>query len=51
MLWYAAGDFGDEGAKFRSQVQKSLASAWRLGVERKDGPPGFASVFCAWASK
>src|SRR5437763_9754998 len=43
MLWISAGDFGDEGQKFRGQVRQSIPQAWRLGIER-DNKPTFASV-------
>jgi hypothetical protein len=49
MLWYAAGEFGDEGEKFRQQVKQSLANAWRLGIERANART-FASVYCEWAA-
>jgi hypothetical protein len=49
MLWYAAAEFGDEGEKFRQQVRKSVANAWRLGIERNNAPT-FASVYCNWTT-
>lgn len=48
MLWLAAAEFGDEGKHFRSQVRKSLANAWRLGIERT-GKPTFESIYTQWA--
>jgi Reverse transcriptase (RNA-dependent DNA polymerase) len=50
MLWYSAGEFGDEGEKFRDQVRRSLTKAWGLGIERSQGST-FASEFSAWAAK
>lgn len=50
MLWYAASEFGDEGHKFRDQVEKSLAVAWRLGFERGNQPT-FAALYRDWAAK
>lgn len=50
MLWLAASDFGDEGAKFRSQVRHSTAQAWSLGVERAN-KPSFSSIFAEWGGK
>lgn len=50
MLWYAASEFGDEGQKFRDQVRKSLAVAWKLGFERANQRT-FAFAFRDWASK
>jgi hypothetical protein len=50
MLWYSASEFGDEGQKFRGQVKKSLAVAWRLGFER-GSQATFASIYRDWASK
>jgi hypothetical protein len=47
MLWYAAGEFGDEGNRFRQQVKQSLVNAWRLGIERANVPT-FASLYCEW---
>jgi hypothetical protein len=49
MLWYAAGEFGDEGDKFRQQVKQSLVNAWRLGIERANAPT-FATVYCEWVA-
>lgn len=49
MLWLAAAEFGDEGEKFRKQVQQSVSQAWRLGIERS-GKPTFASIFTDWSS-
>jgi hypothetical protein len=48
MLWLAAGEFGDEGMKFRQQARQSLAHAWRLGIERSNKTT-FASVYAEWA--
>jgi hypothetical protein len=50
MLWYAASEFGDEGQKFRDQVKKSLAVAWRLGFERGNQET-FASIYRDWCLK
>lgn len=47
MLWLAAGDFGDEGEKFRNQVRQSIHLAWKLGIERQNKPT-FASIFESW---
>lgn len=49
MLWNAATEFGDEGGKFRKQVEQSLAQTWRLGIERSN-KPSFASIFVGWGS-
>jgi hypothetical protein len=49
MLWYAAGEFGDEGLHFRSQSRRSLENAWRLGIERSNSP-AFWKVFSDWAA-
>lgn len=49
MLWLAAAEFGDDGKHFRSQVRKSLANTWRLGIERT-GKPTFESIYTRWAS-
>jgi hypothetical protein len=49
MLWLAAVEFGDDGSNFRKQVRKTLASAWRLGIER-NGKPTFESIYTRWAS-
>ena len=52
MLWLAAGDFGDEGDKFRIQVGQSLPEAWRLGIERKrNNERTFESIFTKWGSE
>lgn len=48
MFWVAAGDFGDEGEKTRSQLRRSLGQAWRLGFEPNKGPT-FAASFEGWA--
>jgi hypothetical protein len=50
MLWFSAAEFGDEGSKFRSQVQQSIAQAWKLGIERANKPT-FASVFTDWGEE
>jgi Reverse transcriptase (RNA-dependent DNA polymerase) len=47
MLWLAAGQFGDEGDRFRQQVRQSLPQIWRLGVERNNNPT-FASIYADW---
>jgi hypothetical protein len=47
MLWVAGLEFGDEGHKFRKQVEGSLAQAWRLGIERAQAP-SFASIYAKW---
>lgn len=47
MLWLCAGDFGDEGEKFRKQVRQSIHLAWKLGIERQSKPT-FASIFENW---
>lgn len=39
MLWLSAGDFGDEGLKFRKQVSQSIVTGWELGIERSNKPP------------
>jgi hypothetical protein len=49
MLWVAAGEFGDEGVKFRQQARQSLAQAWGLGIERS-GKPTFATIYAEWAA-
>ena len=47
MLWLAAGSFGDEGEKARTQLRGSLAQAWQLGIE--DGAPRtFAACYEDW---
>ena len=48
MFWLAAGDFGDEGKKTRSQLRRSLGQAWRLGFEPNNGPT-FAGCFVEWS--
>jgi len=50
MLWYAGSEFGDEGQKFRDQVKKSLAVAWKLGFERANQKT-FAALYRDWAAK
>jgi hypothetical protein len=47
MLWHSAAQFGDEGAKFRTQVRRSIANSWALGIEDA-GKPTFASIFASW---
>lgn len=47
MLWLAAAKFGDDGKNFRSQVSRSLANTWRLGIERENKPT-FASIYTQW---
>jgi hypothetical protein len=49
MLWLSAGDFGDEGDKFRAQVRQSIPHAWRLGIERANKRT-FAAVFTDWGA-
>lgn len=46
-LWLSATEFGDEGMKFRAQVEKSLDSHWALGIETQ-GKASFPSLFRAW---
>lgn len=48
MLYLAAGQFGDEGEKFRQQVSDSLSEVWRTGTERKQGNT-FTAIFKKWA--
>jgi hypothetical protein len=48
MLWFAAGEFDDEGKKFRSQVRQSIPQAWKLGIERANKKT-FASTFMTWS--
>ncbi|WP_291366073.1 RNA-directed DNA polymerase [Acetobacter sp. UBA5411] len=51
MLWLAAGAFGDEGQKTRSQLRGSLAQAWRLGIETDtvtDTSDTFAACYEDW---
>lgn len=48
MFWFAAGDFGDEGQKTRSQLRQSLRLAWRLGFEPSNGST-FAGCFAEWS--
>src|SRR5262249_55628843 len=50
MLWLAAGDFGDEGEKFRAQVRQSVPHAWRLGIERQNEPT-FTSIYTDWGTR
>src|SRR5690606_5371825 len=47
MLWLAASEFGDEGEKYRRQVQHSLPQALKLGIERAQRP-SFASIYMRW---
>lgn len=48
MFWLAAASFGDEGAKTKDQLRKSLSQAWRLGFEPNKGIT-FASCYEDWA--
>jgi hypothetical protein len=49
MLWLAAGDFGDEGQKFRQQVAASLPLTWKLHIERKrNNEQTFESLYSKW---
>jgi len=46
-LWFAAGDFGDDGLKARSQLRGTLAQEWRLGFEDVVGKT-FATCYEDW---
>lgn len=47
MLWLAGAEFGDEGEKFRKQVEPSLRQAWSLGIDRA-GRPTFSGIYSSW---
>ncbi len=47
MLYFAATEFDDEGAKFRDQVRRHVEQEWKLGIERQ-GKKSFASIFRDW---
>lgn len=49
ILWLAAGELGDDGAKFRGQVAASLQVLWRLGIENGTRRT-FESIYRHWAS-
>ncbi|MGN7929378.1 RNA-directed DNA polymerase [Sphingopyxis sp. 22461] len=48
MLWLAASRFGDEGTHARKQLQSTLNTAWRVGVEFGNGPT-FATLYEEWS--
>ena len=48
-LWLAAGDFGDDGLKARSQLRGTLTQEWRLGFEEVVGKT-FASCDESWVA-
>lgn len=48
-LWFAAGDFGDDGLKARSQLRGTLVQEWRLGFEDVIEKT-FASCYEEWVA-
>ncbi len=48
-LWFAAGEFGDDGLKARSQLRGTLAQEWRLGFE-KVVEKTFAACYEDWVA-
>lgn len=46
-LWFAAGNFGDDGVKARSQLRGTLGQEWRLGFEDATEKT-FASCYEDW---
>jgi len=49
MLWVAAGDFSDDGEKFRAQVTPSFPETCRLGIEEATKTT-FESIYRHWTS-
>ena len=47
MFWLASMDFGDDGAKFRQQVEGTLRHQWALGFETRK-KPSFWGIFDDW---
>ena len=47
MFWLASMDFGDDGAKFRQQVEGTLRQQWALGFETRK-KPSFWGIFDDW---
>lgn len=48
MLWLVASRFGEEGFYAKKQLRGTLSQAWRLGIEKGQGPT-FASIYEDWA--